>query len=198
MAVLNQTDLDVRLQTLNCCIATLSNELLNKIKIGSSDVHCKLLQLQVLQKMLKYIKCYRVEDAEVLATGAIEVDVINIGDTAQFFINGIAITPILTANSTNITTVMTGIKNAINTYSDYTAVFPGVQRAGAVEVTGTCTNETITMEFTGNPDSEILLNGLSGGICSLNCLTEVQVQAMLDYMATTCKSCFQHIGYDYE
>lgn len=58
---LNETDFKVRLQKTQCCIGVLTNELVNKIKIGSSDIECKLIQLKILQNMLKYIKCYDLE-----------------------------------------------------------------------------------------------------------------------------------------
>lgn len=58
---LNETDYIVRLQLAACCIGTLTNELVNKVKIGAEDVDCKMLQLKILQNMLKYIKCYDLE-----------------------------------------------------------------------------------------------------------------------------------------
>lgn len=60
MANLTQTDLNVRLQLIQYNIGLSINTLLNKIKIGEKDVYCKLVQLQTIQKMLNYIKCYDV------------------------------------------------------------------------------------------------------------------------------------------
>lgn len=69
MINLTQNDLTYRLRTLNCCIASKSIDLLNKIKIGAYDVNCKLSDLQVLQGMLDSVSCY-----QVLGNGITEAD----------------------------------------------------------------------------------------------------------------------------
>lgn len=58
---LNDTDFNVRIQLIQCCIGKKTNELVNKIKIGSSDIDCKMREIKILQNMLKYIKCYDLE-----------------------------------------------------------------------------------------------------------------------------------------
>lgn len=65
MINLNQVDINVRLQILQCCIGTKAAELLVKIKIGAKDVNCKLLELQVLQGMFKAVKCYNILSDDV-------------------------------------------------------------------------------------------------------------------------------------
>ena len=60
MINLTQNDINVRLQIINCCIGRLTGELLNKIKIGSADVKCKLKDLEVLQGMFEALECYNV------------------------------------------------------------------------------------------------------------------------------------------
>lgn len=60
MEDLTQNDLTMRLLTLNCCIGRLTNELLVKIKIGSSNTSDLLIELQVLQGMMKIVKKYQV------------------------------------------------------------------------------------------------------------------------------------------
>lgn len=57
---LTEAELVIRLQVGQICIAKLTKTLLNKIKIGSNDSECKLLELQMLQNILKYLKCYDV------------------------------------------------------------------------------------------------------------------------------------------
>jgi hypothetical protein len=55
---LTTEELKIKLQVGTICIAKLTKNLLDKIKIGSSDSECKLLELQILQSLLKYIRCY--------------------------------------------------------------------------------------------------------------------------------------------
>jgi hypothetical protein len=65
MVNLTQNDIDVRLQTINCCIGELTNSLLIKIKIGSKDAKCKLQELQILQNMVEALKCYNILSDDV-------------------------------------------------------------------------------------------------------------------------------------
>lgn len=60
MTTLSQEDFQVRVLLIQCCIGELTSKLLSKIKIGSQDVNCKLKELQVIQGMLKSLKCYEV------------------------------------------------------------------------------------------------------------------------------------------
>ncbi len=68
MINLSQQDLNVRLQLTQCCISTLTNELLVKIKVGAKDVDCKLKDLQVVQEMLEALKCYNILTDEITET----------------------------------------------------------------------------------------------------------------------------------
>ncbi len=189
---LTSSEFELRLTNLQCCIATMSNNLLNKIKIGSKDVECKLNELLVIQRMYKYLKCFHTEDSEILATGTIEIDVVVVGDIVDFLINGTSIIggPRTVANG-NVTTLMTNLALLINDSQDtYTAVYNGDKRGGIVEITGTCNNDILTYTFEGSEQSSITVLGLTGGECVENCLTEAQVESMLDYLATKCKHCF--------
>lgn len=198
MATLNQTDLNVRLQRIRCCIASKGATLVDKIKMGSKDVHCKLQELQVIEGMFEAIKCWNIEDSEVLATGEIDVVKLEPGDSVQVFIGGVAVTPIITSVGGGEVNMMTNIKNYINAGGIYTASYPAGPRNASIVIRGTCANEPITIEFEGDPTSVITISGLSGGFCGLNCLTEVEVQAMIDYIATRCDLCFKDPGFDYE
>lgn len=59
MINLTSQDITVRIQLTNRWIGNYTVSLLNKIKIGDKDVDCKLQELQVIQKMLKYLKEYK-------------------------------------------------------------------------------------------------------------------------------------------
>ncbi len=203
MANLSQQDLDVRLQLSSCCSGTKGGELLSKIKVGSKDVNCKLQDLQVIQGMLKYLKCYKpLVETETLATGTIEINTIDIGDSAQFFINGIPITDVSLSGTSNETTAMIALTNAINTYqTTYTAEFDPLSGSkGIVRIVGTCDNNILSINVTSGTITTTL-TGMYGGTCEVtendNCLTEVQTQSMFNYLATKCKECFQPIGFSY-
>lgn len=65
MVNLSQDDIDVRLQTIQCCIGDLTSKLITSIKIGSSKAHCQLIELQVLQGMIESVECYNVLSDDV-------------------------------------------------------------------------------------------------------------------------------------
>lgn len=189
---LTREELDLRLQNIQCCIGTMANNLLAKIKIGASDVDCKLEELQVIQRMYKYIKCFHPEDSEVLATGLIEITTINIGDVGNILINGSSIiggpqTVLTTDVQDNMETLVELINNSQDVYVG--TYNPVKGENGVMEITGTCNNDILTFTLVGSAQSNVNVEGLTGGECEYNCLTEDQVKSMLDYIATKCKHC---------
>jgi len=190
---LNQTDLILRLQKLKCCIATLSSELVSKIKIGAPTVDCKLRDLQALIGMYESVKCYDLTTTG--ATGSITIDNVGFGWLVEFFVDGVTICgeAIVITNSSE-STQLSIIINAINSYqTDYVA---SVDSSGTYKIKITssdCTNEDLTYSLTGSGEvqMQVSVDGLSGGDCNLyNCLTESQVKSILDYAAVKCEHCF--------
>lgn len=57
---LTQNDFLIRIQLLNCCIGSKTDDLLSKIKIGSCNINELLIELQVLQGMMKSVINYQV------------------------------------------------------------------------------------------------------------------------------------------
>ncbi len=57
---LTQNDFLIRVQLLNCCIGSKTDDLLSKIKIGACNVNELLIELQVLQGMMKSVVSYQV------------------------------------------------------------------------------------------------------------------------------------------
>lgn len=57
---INQVDLTNRLALIQEYIGNATITLINKIKQGSSDINCKLQDLEVLEFMYKHIQCYDV------------------------------------------------------------------------------------------------------------------------------------------
>lgn len=197
MIELNQQDLNVRLQLANCCIGEQTAELLDKIKIGSKDVNCKLQNLQVMQNMIKYLKCYDVTLEEVNATGTIQIN--NISDelgSCNVTINGITISGTYNFTNTDTNEQTIGLVNQINSYQlVYTATVNTDNVQYFIEITGNCNNYLIEVEG----DGTFVVEGLENGIClSNNCLTEEQVQTMFIWIGKKCNICYQMPGFDYE
>lgn len=194
MATLTQQDIDVYLQLTGCKYSELAYNYANDLRYGRKCAVKNLNNLSILNNYIELLECYSIE---VLSEGTLEVESIAIGDTIQVFVGGTAITPIITVPVTNVTTVMNNVKNQINEHSEYTAVFPGVLRAGEIEIEGFCENEDLTVTLTGNPDSSIVVTGLQGGLCQNNCITELQAQSIKDKISSLTKICFQRINFPY-
>lgn len=193
---LTQQDLDVRLQLINCCIGEKTADLLAKIKIGAKTVPCNLQELQVMQEMIEILKCYDVTLEEVLATGSVTMNSSTPDTIINVSIGGISISGdlVITTSDTNAQTAI--LCDLINSFqSTYTAVLNTDNVQYVIELTGTCTNQLVTVES----EDTIVIEDLEGGVCLTdNCLTEVQVQAMFNWMAKKCGICFQPPGFDYE
>jgi len=199
---ISQQDLNVRLQLLNCCIGTMAGILVDKIKIGAKDVNCKLQELQVLQRMLKYIQCYKVSIEEVQSVGGFQITVLNIGYTLEIFVNGVSITGVQTAVTTNRNTTMHALVDIINAYqSVYTASINETGDLHSVILHGPCEGGIVTYETDSlDGNIEVSTTDLEGGVCGEeydNCLTETQLLSMIDWMATKCGICFQPLGFNY-
>lgn len=185
---LTQDELNLRLANLKCCIATLSNELLNKIKIDSKDVECKLKDLQMLQGFYESIKCYNVLQNEVLATGTIIINSLSINTNIQVFIGSIPISSVINVAHNSISTVLTSLVTSINSYQkDYVAVKNNL----TLEITN-CKNGILTVS--ADDVISTTITNLVGGVCKVtndnNCLLETEVKQILDLSATKCKNCF--------
>ena len=193
MAHISQQDLDVRLQLTSCELGDMTARLLAKIKIGSKDVHCKLQELQILQIMLGYIKCYDVTLVEVLATGTIVINTIVTDDTVNIKVNGISISGTYIAGSSTEATEMIALTAAINAYQDvYTAVYD----AGAITITSLYC-DTLLMEAVVT-DAVVTVTGLTGTCLIDNCITEDDLISMFDYISKKTGICFQPMGFSYE
>ena len=196
MIELTQQDLDVRLQLASCCIGDKTTDLLAKIKIGAKTVPCKLQELQVMQEMLEYLKCYDVTLQETLATGSITMNTSTLDSVINVSVGGITITGDLVITSSDTNEQMTIIYNLINSYqSVYAATLNTDNVSYIIEIEGTCSNEIITVES----EDTILIENLTNGVCLTdNCLTEEQVQAMFNWISRKCSICFQPPGFTYE
>ena len=198
MVELNQTDFEVRLQLSSCCIGEKTADLLSKIKIGAKTVPCKLQDLQVAEIMLSYLKCYDTTLVEVLATGTIELNVIPRGTTMNIKVNGISISGTFNPATSTQSTEMIALTAQINTYQNvYTAVYDAAQGAfGKIVITSLYCDNLIMTATTS--DSTITLTGLTGTCLTENCITELQMQSMFEWIAKKCNLCFQKAEFNYE
>lgn len=198
MISLVQQDLLIRLQKANCCNGQLASRLVDKIKIGASDVNCKLQELQVIQEMLEYLQCYRVLLEEVPSSGRITFDG-EVGSVIRFKVGDDYISSNFTLVEGNEEDYPAVVLN-INAYQDtFTASWNGTTLY--MELEGPCdeTDDIGIEVISGSVD--VTLTAMDDGVCEVtesdNCLTEEQVQAMFSYIQRRCKICWQLPDSDY-
>lgn len=192
---LNQTDLDVRLQLTNCCIGNLTKELLNKIKLGAKDVDCKLTTLVIIEEMLEYLKCYDTNIINISSTGSLTSYLYDTSYICSMYIGDTLIT------SGHIDTLVhvQNLLTAFDTLTGYTTVLTNNGESYTISFTGDCDSEDVRFYVNNNKSPVTYTALMTGGLCnSGNCLTEVQVLAMFDWISTKCKLCFQYPGFSYE
>lgn len=197
MGILNQTDLDVRLQRIRCCIASKGSTLVDKIKIGSKDVHCKLQELQVIEGMFEAIKCYNVEDETVLPIVEMPINkgAFTTGDTLNIYSNGIEIGEGITMGSRSPFNQADQLVSMLTLLGLDVSIIDGAE-GSIVYLTLDCTNPVITARK--NLGASIVLSYTESVCGKENCLTEEEVLKMIDYISTKCDLCFEDPGFDYE
>lgn len=192
MADLNQTDIDVRLQLTGCEFSELANTFANDLKYGRKCATTNQRNLLLLNAYIELIECLNVE---TLAVGSVFIQSLVLNDVTDLLINGVSIIggP-YTVISTNTNLTMSALTNYINTNTSYTAVYNGGKLA--INITGTCENFTITATTT--KESVITTENGTGGICTTNnCITEIELQGVMDNISKLTKICFQPIGFEY-
>lgn len=189
---LTESELILRLQNLQCCIGTLSNQLLNNIKIGATNVDCKLQELQVLERFFKYLKCYKIEDT--LSAGAINITYFNKGSGLLITVGETNISSGATVGANNANEFSTILVDDINSFQTvYVATLDTSGELYTISISGPCDAGELGILMIGLGPVEYTFSGMTGGVCSsdINCLTEDEVMSMLDYSATKCKQCFE-------
>lgn len=202
MANLSQQDIDVRLQLAGCAYATLAEEFRKDLIYGKKCTVKDKLNLALLNIYIEMLECYNfLNETEVLSTGELTITSVFDGNILTFYVGGIPITGAINISSSSVPDATTAIVNAINSYSDsYTAVSPG---SGRVTITGPCTNEELTYTFTVGVFAAPVItgSGMTGGTCVVteenNCVTEEEIQEIIEKISKLTDICFQAIGFNY-
>lgn len=209
MTNLNLTDLLVRLQLSGCKYGELANRFADDLKYGKKCAHTNMRNLLLLNAYIELLECYTpLNYTETLATGYFQFQTIDLnnGPYLELFINGESISGVFTPTSTNVNAEMLALGNQINAYQSTYVVTSGVNPVNGksqLVITGTCKNDSLTcvphIPFANK--TAYILGGLTGGACIVteedNCLTEEQVQNMLNTVSKLTGLCFQTAGFEY-
>lgn len=191
---ISQENMDIRLQRLICCIGNLAGDIANSISIGGCYTE-KLFKLKILIGYLEALECYSINDEEILASGTIQLNsIVSSGLDIEVFVNGINISGTYTTISTNAANNTRLLGEQINSYQNtYLTTYDSVTRT--LTITGKCSNDIITINSDDGITSTI--TGLSGGVCSTNCITEDQVLDMFEKVSNYCNICFPNPEYNF-
>lgn len=209
MTNLNLTDLLVRLQLSGCKYGELANRFADDLKYGKKCAHTNMRNLLLLNAYIELLECYTpLNSTETLATGYFQFQAVDLtnGPYLELFVNGESISGVFTPTSTNNNTEMTALGNQINAYQSTYVATGGINPDNGkpqLIITGTCKNDSLIcvphIPF-GNK-TWYKLGGLTGGVCATteedNCLTEEQVQNMLNTVSKLTGLCFQAAGFEY-
>ncbi len=190
---MNSTDNTVRVQNLNCCIASKALDIAKKLQLGI-DQNCNIRHVQILIAMKEALECFLPNSGEVLSEGDLiitggnagtmtpTVDGRNIGSAAA-----VNADPKITAHN-----IVTGI----NTFGN-TRTYSATRNEVTVEITaapgtGSTPNGLVvsyTATVNGTATTENMAGGVDGDVDS-NCLTQEEVDKMWDYVSKECEKCF--------
>lgn len=200
MTNLNQLDLNVRLQLINCCYSAMSSTFANDLKYGRKCEIKNRINLAILAVYLEILEKYKIilpgattGGDTSLSSGTITIVSVGSGDNIVVYIDG---NPIATysATSSSRTIAMTGLASALTT-----AGYPASSNDTFITVTGSCTNGLLSS--TGGK-AVITVSGFTGGSCGIlipgNCYSEEEIQALLEKVSLLTGLCFQPPGFDYE
>lgn len=194
---ISQSSLDIRLQKLICCIGNLAGEVANQLFIGGCFEE-KLRQLKILIGYLEALECYSIDEEEIFANGTIILSGLSIADEINILINGTSISGIYTVPPDLSINNLEEIISLINSVqSSYIAEFVTGDHITPdhILITGLCSNDILSGTISGI--GSIITTGLSGGHCSLNCLTEDQVLNMFEKVSEYCDICFPSSDYQF-
>jgi hypothetical protein len=204
---LSQTDLDVRLQQLGCCIGKEAKKLQQYYAWGSDCVEEQLNKVLLLEAYAEILKCYKVQaTSETRWTYVATFDTkdsMSVGDTIEIFGNGLLLLEYTVASTTECT-VVTALSNLLAEVSGI-----GISRpsCGASQITMTfdadCEITPVFIKYTTQEGdiSYIPVSVYEEGECESgdddNCITEDQLNVILENISRLCKVCFQPEGFAY-
>ncbi len=197
MQYLNSTDLLVRKELISCKIGHLGAQYADDLRLGKSCSLKHRNELFLLQGVLELLKCY---NPEGINTGTIQVtvnyDPIISDSIFEIFVGDTSITgpDYYTAD---IRILVAHINDYQSTYVASTNVTDSTE--GLMTLTSECgvSGEiSVVIKEIGNMYFDY--NGMSENVCTgVNCVTEEEIQEMLNKVCKKYNLCFQPIGFSY-
>lgn len=207
---LSQQDLDVRLQKIGCCAGAQAKLLAQYYMYGSECKEEQLQKLTILNAYLDILSCYKVQ-ATTDTNWVYTIDVTGVkllpsGSQIDIFIGGELITSYIT-RTTEYCNEVSALNDAILTNPDV------ISATGICALSGSTITITVPCDMTpayvktyyndGDVDytSYFPVYVQQEGKCITgdedNCVTEEQVEVILENIAIMCKECFKPNGFAY-
>lgn len=180
-----QTEIDEATLLVKNMAYKLAYELALEKKYGGNP-DCCFTNLKRLWMWARLLSC---QTAITSSSAEIELSSVSVGDSINIYFDGepISSTP-MTSGTTNITNAMKGIAAYINANaSGYSATYNGDKRSGVVDITGPCSNPTLSITIlSGSPG--ITSSGFTGGYCeNKSCLTNEKIKNLIAKIRSMCK-----------
>ncbi len=207
---LSQQDLNVRLQKIGCCTGEQAKLAARYYLYGSECAEEQLQKLTLLNAYLDILSCYNVQST-TNTDWYYEIDfsyltAINIGDVFKIYINGQLILDYTTTTIDKCSEI-TSMVNLLLANPDIISVvsYCNISNAGIRIKVGCDMILPYCIRGYGVDDSYkavyLPIYTLEKGKCITgdadNCITEAQVEVMLENIAIMCKDCFKPNGFGY-
>lgn len=207
---LSQQDLDVRLQKIGCCTGAQAKQLAQYYMYGSECNEEQLQKLTILNAYLDILTCYKVQTTTD-TNWAYQFDLINIkelpiGSVIQIFIGGNLVAQTITRDS-NTCEILNALNNALLGNEDVISSL--VNCGGSVATITTIVPCSMTPAYARayyEVEGEVYYYQYpvyiaQEGKCITgdkdNCITEEQIEVILENIAIMCKDCFKPNGFAY-
>jgi hypothetical protein len=189
MVAPTQAEIDEAVMIAKNATYKLAYELALEQKYGGV-IDCCVTKLKLLWMYEKALACQK---QYVYANGTIELLTITTAlDTISIRAGSTSISGTMAFVTTNVTTEMTRLATAINTYqTDYVAYFDATLGSkGKVSLTApTYAPATLTATVVGSVSPPTLtLTGLDGGEQALNCLTDEKAKKLIAKIKSMCNT----------
>lgn len=203
---LNQTDLDVRIQQAVCCAGKEAKKLSQFYMYGSDCKEEQLDKLTLLNAYIDILRCYNVQadddtDWEYYIVYEM-ADGVSVGDVFEIFAGGSLLLS-YTAASTNVCTVFNAIAAALTLITGVSGRATCGETLSRIVITVPCEDAPVFVKITRIDNTEVYipLQVSVEGKCetgdSDNCVTEEQIETIVENIAKMCKICFQAPGFAY-
>lgn len=198
---MNQTDLNVRLQLTGCKYGELINSYITDLKYGRKCKSTDLHDLMLLNAYIELMECYKLKPADIVSTGSINVTYFNKGTGLSVTVGEVNISSGVTVGANNANEFSATLVDDINSFQDiYIATLDTSGELYVINITGPCDAGSLNALQTGGGPIDFTISGMAGGVCGIeynNCITEDELQTMIDNISTLTNICFQPEGFTY-